>query len=156
MTESHNLTSTQTLTPPSPSLSSSSSYLHTLTHLHIYTYSQSLSILLSSTEHILYAKEHGVDTMTFDNHAELAKIHSLFPAAKLVLRILPPDDSHATSPLGTKFGANYEECLDLLASCHKLGANFIGVRWDNNPPHHTHMLTYTPHIIASMLVVAVM
>jgi len=77
-------------------------------------------------EHILFAKEVGVEMMTFDNIDELAKIHSLYPSAKLVLRILP-DDSHSLMPFGTKFGASFKESMKLIAECKKLGANLIGV-----------------------------
>jgi len=58
--------------------------------------------------------------------AEVEKIHELFPEAKLVLRILP-DDSHSSSPLGTKFGANFEESVKLIHKCKELGINLIGV-----------------------------
>jgi ornithine decarboxylase len=51
-------------------------------------------------QHLLYAKQHGVLRMTFDNKDELEKIATIFPEAKLVLRLLP-DDSHSSSPLGT-------------------------------------------------------
>jgi len=58
--------------------------------------------------------------------AELEKIHELYAEAKLVLRILP-DDSHSTSPLGTKFGANFEESVKLIQRAKELGVNLIGV-----------------------------
>jgi len=77
-------------------------------------------------EHILYAKKHGVLTLTFDNMAELEKIHELYSEAKLVLRILP-DDSHSTSPLGTKFGATYEESVKLIKRSRELDVNLVGV-----------------------------
>lgn len=50
--------------------------------------------------HIQFAKDKGVLRMTFDNPEEIDKIHSIYPEAHLVLRLLP-DDSHSSSPLGT-------------------------------------------------------
>jgi ornithine decarboxylase len=77
-------------------------------------------------EHILYAKQHGFDTMTFDNAAELDKIISLHPAAKLVIRILP-DDRYSLMPFGTKFGASFDESCKLIQRCKELGATLVGV-----------------------------
>lgn len=47
------------------------------------------------TDHIKFAKEKGVEMMTFDNVAEVEKIMAIFPAAKLVLRILSGKESEA-------------------------------------------------------------
>jgi ornithine decarboxylase len=77
-------------------------------------------------EHILYAKQHGFDVMTFDNAAELDKIISLHPTAKLVIRILP-DDRYSLMPFGTKFGASFEESCKLIQRCREVGASLIGV-----------------------------
>jgi ornithine decarboxylase len=77
-------------------------------------------------EHILYAKQHGFDLMTFDNAAELDKIIALHPAAKLVIRILP-DDRYSLMPFGTKFGASYDESCKLIQRCKELGATLVGV-----------------------------
>lgn len=77
-------------------------------------------------EHILYAKEHNVQMMTFDNPFELEKIHKHFADAKLVLRLLP-DDSHSLMPFGSKFGASFSEAQALIAQCKSLGMSLIGV-----------------------------
>lgn len=77
-------------------------------------------------EFILYAKENGVEMMTFDNFAELDKIHKHFPKAKLVLRILP-DDSHSLMPFGSKFGASFKDSIKLIERCKELDMNLIGV-----------------------------
>merc|ERR1712137_1453895 len=53
-------------------------------------------------EHIRFAASNGVTKMTFDNAAELRKVHKFFPQADLVLRILA-DDSHSTMRFGSKF-----------------------------------------------------
>lgn len=76
-------------------------------------------------EHILYAKDHGIDMMTFDNMHELLKIYEFFPEARLVLRLLP-DDSHSLMPFGSKFGASYKDALALIAKCEELGMALIG------------------------------
>merc|ERR1712137_1207637 len=78
-------------------------------------------------EHIRFAANNGVTKMTFDNAAELQKIHKFFPDAQLVLRILA-DDSHSTMRFGSKFGANIDtEVKPLLALAYELNLNVIGV-----------------------------
>lgn len=77
-------------------------------------------------DHILYAREKGIHRMTFDNMAELEKVHALHPEAQLVLRILP-DDSHSMMPFGSKFGASFIESVNLIKRCRQLGAQLIGV-----------------------------
>jgi len=77
-------------------------------------------------EHILYAKEHNVQMMTFDNPFELEKIHKHYADAKLVLRLLP-DDSHSLMPFGSKFGASFSEAQALIAQCKSLGMALVGV-----------------------------
>ena len=76
--------------------------------------------------HILFAKEKGVLRMTFDNAQEIDKIHSIYPEAHLVLRLLP-DDSHSSSPLGSKFGAAASEWAPLIDKCIALKMKLIGV-----------------------------
>lgn len=77
-------------------------------------------------EHILYAKEHDVSMMTFDNPYELEKIYKHYPGARLVLRLLP-DDSHSLMPFGSKFGASFTEACSLMQRCKELGMSLIGV-----------------------------
>eukprot|EP01096_Ripella_sp_DP13-Kostka_P011543 TRINITY_DN467_c0_g1_i7.p2 TRINITY_DN467_c0_g1~~TRINITY_DN467_c0_g1_i7.p2 ORF type:complete len:511 (-),score=276.99 TRINITY_DN467_c0_g1_i7:261-1793(-) len=77
--------------------------------------------------HIQYAKEKGVRMMTFDNKQELTKVHSIFPEAKMVLRILG-DDSHSVMQFGTKFGARVStEARSLLEHAYSLGLEVCGV-----------------------------
>lgn len=77
--------------------------------------------------HIQYAKEKGVRMMTFDNKLELTKVHSIFPEAKMVLRILG-DDSHSVMQFGTKFGARVDtEARGLLEHAYSLGLEVCGV-----------------------------
>lgn len=51
--------------------------------------------------HIAFAKASQVPMMTFDNADEVDKIMHIYPAAKLVLRILP-DDKFSLMPFGKK------------------------------------------------------
>lgn len=47
-----------------------------------------------SVSHIRYARDNGVDLMTFDNEIELMKVKEHHPNARMILRILA-DDPHA-------------------------------------------------------------
>ncbi|UYV77602.1 ODC1 [Cordylochernes scorpioides] len=75
---------------------------------------------------IKHAEAVGVDMMTFDNEMELHKIASIFPAARLVLRIRV-DDSSAVCQLGLKFGADLKDCSHLLNVARELGLNVVGL-----------------------------
>jgi ornithine decarboxylase len=77
-------------------------------------------------DHLTYAKDHGVEMMTFDNMQELDKIQTYYPEAKLVLRILP-DDSFSLMPFGIKFGATFEDAVKLVERCKEMQMNLIGV-----------------------------
>mmetsp|Transcript_7539 Transcript_7539/g.13647 ORF Transcript_7539/g.13647 Transcript_7539/m.13647 type:complete len:494 (-) Transcript_7539:328-1809(-) len=77
--------------------------------------------------HIMFAKKHQVRKMTFDNLDELQKIHTLYPDAELILRLLPPDASSALCNFGSKFGANKKMTRSLIKAAAKLRANFCGV-----------------------------
>jgi ornithine decarboxylase len=79
-----------------------------------------------SKVNILKARQEGIKMMTFDNVDELRKVHSLFPEAEMVLRILP-DDSHSLMKFGTKFGAPSESWEELFTEANKLGIKIIGV-----------------------------
>jgi len=79
-----------------------------------------------SPAHIVKARQEGIKKMTFDNVDELRKIHSIFPEAELVLRILP-DDSHSLMKFGSKFGAPPSTWDELFAEARKLKLKLIGV-----------------------------
>ncbi|GJN91961.1 hypothetical protein Rhopal_004989-T1 [Rhodotorula paludigena] len=68
----------------------------------------------------------GVDTMTFDNADELAKIKKYHPGARMVLRILT-DDSSSLCRLGLKFGAPLGEVRGLLKRAKQLDVNVVGI-----------------------------
>ncbi|OOQ91244.1 Ornithine decarboxylase [Penicillium brasilianum] len=73
-----------------------------------------------------FARNIGVNRMTFDNEAELHKIKQLFPESQLVLRCFASDPS-ATYCLSSKFGAHPEASMSLLECAKSLGLNVIGV-----------------------------
>lgn len=73
-----------------------------------------------------YAREQGVNLMTFDNVSELEKIEKYFPEARLVMRIAP-DDSHSLMRFGTKFGVHPDDCSDLLDLAQEMKLKVVGV-----------------------------
>lgn len=75
---------------------------------------------------ILYAKEKGVDLLTFDSLEELEKIMAYYPEAHLILRI-KTDDSHSSSQLSQKFGASLEESREILDMGFERKAKIIGI-----------------------------
>ncbi|XP_077547545.1 ornithine decarboxylase-like [Haemaphysalis longicornis] len=75
---------------------------------------------------IKHAAALGVDLMTFDNELELHKVHELYPAARLVLR-LRVDDSGSVCQLGLKFGCELDDAPRLLARARSLGLAVVGV-----------------------------
>ncbi|XP_067005986.1 ornithine decarboxylase 1 [Anabrus simplex] len=77
--------------------------------------------------HIRHSAAVGVHLMTFDNETELHKIKSLFPTAKLVIRIRC-DASVAQCQLGMKFGCDpVVEAPHLIHVAHLLGLDVVGV-----------------------------
>lgn len=76
--------------------------------------------------HLRYAKEVGVELMTFDNRPELIKIQKHYPTAKLVLRILA-DDSSSICRFGSKFGAPPSHIPSLLQAVKDLKLDLVGV-----------------------------
>lgn len=78
------------------------------------------------SSYIRYAREVGVNTMTFDNEQELLKIHQLYPDAKLVLRIVT-DDSNAVCRFSMKFGADMNTAHKLLDKAQQIGMEIVGV-----------------------------
>ena len=59
-------------------------------------------------DHILSAKKHGINLMTFDISEELFKIKKYYPDAEVVLRIAVMKTT-ALWNLSLKFGAIYDE-----------------------------------------------
>ncbi len=58
--------------------------------------------------------------MTFDNHAEIAKIRRHAPRAGLILRLRVPNTG-AVVELSSKFGASSGEAVDLIATAFEAG-----------------------------------
>jgi ornithine decarboxylase len=79
------------------------------------------------TAYIKYAAKHDVALMTFDNEGELHKIKTVYPTAKLVVRIVPPDPTKAQCPLGLKFGVDVVTAYELLAKAKELSLDVVGV-----------------------------
>lgn len=77
--------------------------------------------------HIKFAARNDVALMTFDNETELHKVKASYPGAKLVLRILPPDDTKAQCQLGMKYGCHPKHTAHLLRVARDLGLAVVGV-----------------------------
>lgn len=78
------------------------------------------------SSYIRYAKEVGVETMTFDNEQELMKIKQIYPDAKLVLRIVT-DDSNAVCQFSMKFGADLNVAHHLIEMAREHDLNIVGI-----------------------------
>jgi ornithine decarboxylase len=76
--------------------------------------------------YLRFARQAGVEMMTFDNSDELCKIAQFFPRAKLLLRIVT-DDSNASCQLSNKFGAPLSDARALLELAKKLDLSVVGV-----------------------------
>lgn len=75
---------------------------------------------------IHYAKEAGVNLLTFDSQEELDRLLEIYPEANLLLRI-KTDDSLSSSQLSQKFGATLEESYAILDSGFSRNARIIGI-----------------------------
>ncbi|CAI5525135.1 unnamed protein product [Closterium sp. Naga37s-1] len=76
--------------------------------------------------HIRFAAATGVNMTTFDSVTELQKLRRWNPSAQAVLRVRV-DDPGARCPMGVKYGAEAEECPELLAAAQELGVEVVGV-----------------------------
>lgn len=77
--------------------------------------------------HIRYAASVGVNLTTFDSRDEVEKIRKYHPNCALLIRVKPPADSGARSPLQYKYGALPEEVAPLLQAAQSTGLNVSGV-----------------------------
>lgn len=75
---------------------------------------------------LMYARSVGVDMMSFDNEEELLKIHQIYPAAKLMLRICP-SKVKCQFDLSNKFGCSEAVAMTLLEEAKKLSMDVIGI-----------------------------
>jgi ornithine decarboxylase len=75
--------------------------------------------------HLQYAKENGIDLMTFDNEEELYKIFNIHRNAKILLR-LAVDDSKSLCKFNIKFGCPYENIRNLIQIVKSLDLDLVG------------------------------
>ncbi|CAJ1340932.1 unnamed protein product [Effrenium voratum] len=76
--------------------------------------------------HIAFAKDQGVQLMSFDNDVELRKVAAVNPEAQLLLRVVC-EDSTAQCPMSLKFGAKSSMWNELLGMVQELKLNLAGV-----------------------------
>lgn len=83
------------------------------------------------TRHFIkHANSVNVDLMTFDNELELQKVAQLHPKARLVLRI-KGEERTSRCKFNIKFGADTEQCYDLLKRAKQLDLDVVGVSFHN-------------------------
>ena len=86
-------------------------------------------------EALRYAREKGVDLLTYDNEEELQKIRAVYPEAKLILRLKTPSLGSRIN-LSYKFGAEPSEALDLLRLAKRLSLETVGLSFHVGSPCH--------------------
>ncbi|HPZ81396.1 MAG TPA: type III PLP-dependent enzyme [Candidatus Atribacteria bacterium] len=80
-----------------------------------------------------YARETGVDLMTYDNEEELKKIALIYPEARLLVRIKTPSNG-ARANLSYKFGAEPDMAPELLFQAQRMGLKPIGISFHVGSP----------------------
>lgn len=75
--------------------------------------------------HLLYAREHNVNMMTFDCEEELYKIRNNHPSAQILLR-LAVDDSQSLCKFNIKFGCPPENVSKIVKLVSDLNLNLVG------------------------------
>lgn len=86
-------------------------------------------------EALRYAREKGVSLLTYDNEEELRKIRTVYPEAKLILRLKTPSLGSRID-LSYKFGADPEEAATLLRLAKHLGLETVGLSFHVGSPCH--------------------
>jgi len=81
---------------------------------------------VKTVKHIAQVRSAGVGLTTFDSAAELHKLATTWPEARVLLRIRA-DDPHARCELGSKYGVHEHECEPLLRLAHSLGLRVEGI-----------------------------
>lgn len=79
-----------------------------------------------SEDHIVYARQHGVNQTMFDSEDELRKLKSYLPTAELYLRLWA-DDPNSRVRLGEKFGVQLPQAKELLALARDIGMKVAGL-----------------------------
>jgi ornithine decarboxylase len=82
---------------------------------------------------IRFAKENGVNRLTYDNFDEVGKIARVFQEASVILRVKTPSVGSRIN-LSYKFGAEPDEALDLLLNAQDAGLNPIGISFHVGSP----------------------
>lgn len=77
------------------------------------------------TSHIKYAASHDVQLIEFECEAELNKIKSFHPNAKLLLKVLPSNIS--TSGRSLDYGCSMNNIANLLTIAGNLNLNVVGI-----------------------------
>lgn len=77
------------------------------------------------TSHIKFAANRGIEVIVFESETELHKIKSFHPNARLLLKVLPPDDSNCLQPMN--FGCHINNISNLLTIAKQLQLNVIGI-----------------------------
>lgn len=95
-------------------------------------------------EALRYARERGVDLLTYDNEEELQKIKAIYPEARLILRLKTPSLGSRID-LSYKFGAEPSEARALLKLARRLGLETVGLSFHvgspcHNPENYIHSL----------------
>lgn len=75
--------------------------------------------------HITFARDNGVNLMTFDCIEELLKINKINPNAELLLRLCV-DDSDSICKFNSKFGCKLDEIENIFSKIIELNANLVG------------------------------
>jgi len=82
---------------------------------------------------IRFAREVGVNRMTYDNSDEINKIAGVFPESSVILRIKTPSNGSRIN-LSYKFGAEPSEALELLLKAREAGLKPIGISFHVGSP----------------------
>jgi ornithine decarboxylase len=81
---------------------------------------------IKARSHLEWAREVGVELLTFDCAEELAKIREFHPTARLLLRIAV-NDSHSLCKFNSKFGCSPDMAEELVRCACMLGLELVGV-----------------------------
>jgi ornithine decarboxylase len=81
---------------------------------------------MKSISHIRKAKEYGVGLTVVDSKEEMRKMKQHYPGCKILVRMVT-DDSFSLCHLSNKFGATFDECVELFDLAKELNMPLIGL-----------------------------
>ncbi|HSV30887.1 MAG TPA: type III PLP-dependent enzyme [Atribacteraceae bacterium] len=98
-----------------------------------------------------YARQVGIDLITYDNANEVSKMASEFPGVRVVLRLKTSSEGSRID-LSYKFGAEPEEAMDLLRLAAGAGLKPVGISFHvgspcHNPQNYLHSLDLVRKVI---------